>query len=732
MVDKPWIELGLTDGEYSLIVGQLGREPNLVELNMYSVMWSEHCSYKHSRAELRKFPTEGPRVLQGPGENAGVVDIGEGWACAFKIESHNHPSAVEPYQGAATGVGGILRDIFTMGARPVAFLNSLRFGELSDPRVRYLFDRVVAGIGGYGNCVGIPTVAGEVYFEPCYRGNPLVNAMCVGVMRSENLVLGKASGEGNLVFLAGARTGKDGIHGVTFASEELNAASEEKRPSVQVGDPFMGKLLMEATLELIEKGLAAGVQDLGGAGLTCALTETAARAGTGIEVDLDQVPLREEGMLAHEILVSESQERMLYIIEPRHREEVEKIFIRWGLPYANLGRVTTDGMVRALFRGEKVVNLPAASVAGGAPECEPGLAEPAYYGELKKFKLPELPGETNYNRALQKLLGDSTVASKEAVWRRYDYSVRTSTLQGPGGDAAVIRIRENGKALALTVDGNGRHSYLDPYIGGIYAVAEATRNLSCTGAEPVGITDCLNFGNPEKAEISWQFQQTVEGMSEACRVLGVPVVGGNVSFYNEVEGEAIYPTPVVGAVGLLAEPEKMTRSAFKSAGDHVLLLGSKLVSLGGSQYLKCCHNVVAGALTRPDLELEKRLQELLRSLINERLVHSAHDLSEGGLAVALAECCIGGELGCVLTLPAGSGRADTLFGEGPSRVIVSVHYELVGRVVRLAGKAKVPVMDLGEVGGEKLKIMSEGEYLVDIKIADLDRIYREVIACAMK
>ncbi len=732
MIEQPWRQLGLTDQEYAMIVDQIGREPNLVELNMYSVMWSEHCSYKHSRSSLRLFPTSSPRVVQGPGENAGVVDIGDGWAAVFKIESHNHPSAVEPYQGAATGVGGILRDIFTMGAQPIAFLNSLRFGNLEDARVRYLFDGVVAGIGGYGNCVGIPTVAGEIYFEPCYQGNPLVNAMCVGVMPLTRLVLGKACGEGNLVVLVGARTGRDGIHGVTFASEELSKKSEEKRPAVQVGDPFLGKLLMEATLEAVQENLLAGVQDFGGAGLTCALTETASRAGTGIEIELERVPLREADMLPFEILTSESQERMLLIIEPDKLSAVETIYRRWELALAVLGRVTDNGMVVICHQSEEIVRVPADSVAGGAPAYEPESKEPDYIKELARFDPCSLPPIIDYNGTLLKLLASADLASKEWVWRRYDYMVRTSTIQGPGGDAAVIRLRETDKALAMTVDGNGRHTYLDPYKGGMLAVAEATRNLSCSGAEPIGITDCLNFGNPEKPEIFWQFRQAVEGIAEACRILEVPVVGGNVSFYNEVEGTAIYPTPVIGAVGLLEKGEQQCTSAFRKEGDLVCLLGPQRVALGGSQLLKSCYNKVAGSLAEIDLEMEKRMQALLRQLIRKGLISSAHDLSDGGLAIALAESCISGGLGAKLELAVSSCPARELFGEGPSRVLLSLNKNNIGQALKMAAQSAVPLIELGMVSGDVLKICSGGDLIINLDMPIMKDAFEEVFTWIMQ
>ncbi len=732
MAEQSWRQLGLTDQEYTLICEQMGRKPNLVELNMYSVMWSEHCSYKHSSSALKLFPTSGRRVIQGPGENAGVVDIGDGWAAVFKIESHNHPSAVEPYQGAATGVGGILRDIFTMGAQPVAFLNSLRFGNLKDARGRYLFDGVVAGIGGYGNCVGIPTVGGEIYFEDCYQGNPLVNAMCVGIMPQERLVLGKAVGEGNLVVLVGARTGRDGIHGVTFASEELSQESEERRPAVQVGDPFLGKLLLEATLEAIEKKLVVGVQDLGGAGLTCALTETAARAGSGMEIDLEQVPLREEGMHPFEILTSESQERMLLIVEPDQYKAVENVFRRWELIPAILGRVTADGNVVARFRGEEVVRVPAASVSGGSPAYNPPAQEPEYINKLASLNPLDLPPVKDLNKALINLLSSPDIASKEWVWRRYDHQVRTCTVQGPGGDAAVIRHRESGKALAMAVDGNGRYAYLNPYLGGMLAVAEATRNVSCVGAEPIGITDCLNFGNPEKPEIYWQFSQAVAGMAEACKKLEVPVVGGNVSFYNEVEGEAIYPTPVVGAVGLLENYEQQAKIAFVAEGDIICLLGAKAVSLGGSQFLKTAHGQLYGELAKLDLILEKGVQDLLRQMISSQLLQSVHDLSDGGLSVALAESCLAGNKGASVDIDCSARPELELFGEGPSRVLISVNPDKIGRVKSSTAEAGIALQEIGLVQGDLMKITDGENLLVELKLAQMEKAYGEVFTWIME
>ncbi len=728
MEKKLWRQMGLKDTEYEKIREDLGgRDPNFVELGIYSVMWSEHCSYKHSRRMLRSFPTSGERVLQGPGENAGVLDIGDGLAVAFKIESHNHPSAIEPYQGAATGVGGILRDIFTMGARPVALLNSLRFGPPDTPRARYLIDGIIEGIGGYGNCVGVPTVAGEVYFEECYRENPLVNAMAVGIMTAENLVRGVASGEGNLVVLVGARTGRDGIHGVTFASEELSEESEEKRPAVQVGDPFTEKLLIEACLEIMERKLAVGVQDLGGAGLSCAVTETASRGGTGLQINLDNVPCREEGMEPYEIMLSESQERMLLIIEEEKLEECRAVFERWKLAFSVMGRVTGDGYVRITHGGKEVASVPARSVADGAPEYDPESREAEYYHRLRIWDTESVSLPEDYDDVLKKLLSSPNIASKEWVYRRYDHMVRTSTVVPPGSaDAAVLRLSGTEKGLAVTVDGNGLQTYLDPYRGGMMAVAEASRNLSCTGAEPLGITDCLNFGNPEKPEIFWQFRRAVEGMSEACRCLGLPVVGGNVSFYNEAGNTAIYPTPVVGAVGLLDDVTAHATMGFKNEGDMVLLLGAGTPSLSGSEYLKTIHGTVAGALPELDLEQEKALQELVRNSIREGLLSSAHDLSEGGLAVALAESCIRGGMGAVIDLPDEELRADNvLFGEAPSRIIISVEPGLKPALEKKAAEFGIRTVCMGVVAPGSLKISVNNKHLINLPIQQLDLSWRQ-------
>jgi len=610
-VDKPaWQQMGLREQEYQKAIELLGREPNYVETGLFAVMWSEHCSYKHSRPELKKFPTSGPQVLQGPGENAGVVDIGDGQAVVFKIESHNHPSAIEPYQGAATGVGGIVRDVFAMGARPIASLNSLRFGKLSDPHQRFLMGGVVAGIAGYGNCLGIPTVAGEVYFNDSYRGNCLVNAMCVGLIDQKALAKGTAAGVGNAVMLVGARTGRDGIHGATFASEELSEASQAKRPSVQVGDPFMEKLLIEACLELIERKLVVGMQDLGAAGLTSSGSEMAARGNSGVELDVALVPRREPNMTPYEVMLSESQERMLVVVQPERVDEVQAVFKKWGLTAVHVGRVTDDGMFRILENGVVVANVPAKALTDEAPVYHAVATRPVWQDEVQRLPA-DLPLPADLGKVLKQLLASPNIASKEWVYRQYDHMVRDNTVILPGSDAAVLRVKGTNKGLALTVDCNSRYVYLDPYLGGKLAVAEAARNLVCAGAKPLAITNCLNFGSPERPEIFWQFKEAVRGMGDACRALDTPVTGGNVSFYNEANGQAVYPTPTVGMVGLLTDIERRVTQGFQAAGDAVVLLGETMPEIGGSEYLAVVHGLECGQPPELDLERESKLQQFL-------------------------------------------------------------------------------------------------------------------------
>lgn len=726
MDNKPeWAEMGLTAGEYDRICELLGRVPNYLETGIFAVLWSEHCSYKNSRPVLRLFPTEGPRVLQGPGENAGVVDIGDGQAVVFKIESHNHPSAIEPYQGAATGVGGVVRDIFTMGARPIATLNSLRFGDPADPRVRYLCRGVVEGIAGYGNCLGIPDVGGEIFFHSCYQGNPLVNAMCVGLVEHRRILRGQAAGIGNLVMLVGARTGRDGIHGCTFASEELGEESEQRCPEVQAGDPLTEKLLIEACLEIIEQGYVIGMQDLGAAGLTSSSAEMAGRAGTGLELDVSLVPRRDEGMTPYEVMLSESQERMLLVLEPENEAAVQEIFMKWGLEAVVVGKVTGDGIYRVRDGAAVVAEVPVRALTD-APVCYPLARVPDYYEVLKKMPVEDLPVPQDLDQMLRRLLAAPNIAGKEWAYRQYDYMGMTNTVVGPGADAAVLRIKGTLKGIALVTDGNCRYSYLNPYLGGMAAVAEAARNLSCVGAEPIGLTDGLNFGSPEKPEIFWQFQQSVRGISEACRVLEIPVVSGNVSFYNETEGEAIYPTPIVGMVGLLPDVTKHCTSAFQDPGDEVVLLGAFQPALGGSEYLAQVHQKDAGQPPELDLELEKRVQACCRDLVRNGIIKSAHDCSEGGLAVTLAECCIAGRRGALLEIPV-DGREDALlFGEVQSCIIVSCIPRNLAQITKMAQENGVPCRVLGRVGGEYLVIKERSErVLIKLLVEEMEQIWRE-------
>ncbi|MDX9871408.1 MAG: phosphoribosylformylglycinamidine synthase subunit PurL [Clostridia bacterium] len=732
MKEGLWREMGLSDQEYQQIKDILEREPNEVELGMFSVMWSEHCSYKNSKKVLKNFPTQGPHILQGPGENAGVIDIGDGQAVVFKIESHNHPSAIEPYQGAATGVGGIIRDIFTMGARPIALLDSLRFGSLSkSKKSRFLFDGVVAGIAGYGNCIGIPTVGGEIYFHPSYEDNPLVNVMCVGLMDQKDMAKGAAAGVGNPVMVVGARTGRDGIHGATFASEELSEASEEKRPAVQVGDPFMEKLLLEACLELIKTGYVVGMQDMGAAGLTSSSCEMAARAGTGIEMDLAKVPRRETGMTPYEIMLSESQERMLVVAQQGKEKEVQAIFDKWGLEAVAVGRVTADGFMTLKENDTVVARIPARALTEDCPLYEPEAKEPAYLSRAREYDLSTLPELEDCSRTLLAMLATPTIASKEWVFKQYDYMVGINTVAGPGAaDAAVLRVKDTKKGLALTTDCNSRYVYLDPYRGGQIAVAEAARNLVCTGAQPLAVTDCLNFGNPEKPEIFWQFKEAVAGMSEACRELGTPVTGGNVSFYNETKGEAVYPTPVVGMVGLLDDIDKATTMAFKNDDDIIILLGQNKDELGGSLFLSIIHGLEAGRSPELDLSLEKLVQSTALSLIKQGLVTAAHDCSEGGLAVALAECCIAGGKGAAVLLTDNMKASSLLFGESQSRILITTPKGKVDTVLALLAETKVPYKVLGDVGGEELNITGSG-WKVRLAVAVMEEKYRGAIACLM-
>ena len=719
-------DMGLSDDEFQLVENILGRLPNWTETGLFSVMWSEHCSYKNSKVLLKKFPITGERVLQGPGEGAGIIDINDEQAVVFKIESHNHPSAIEPYQGAATGVGGIIRDIFSMGARPIALLNSLRFGELQSPKVKYLFEEVVAGIAGYGNCIGIPTVGGEIQFDPCYEGNPLVNAMCVGLINHKDIQKGQAKGVGNSVMYVGASTGRDGIHGATFASEELDEDSDAKRPAVQVGDPFMEKLLLEACLELIKSDALVGIQDMGAAGLTSSSAEMASKAGSGIEMNLDEVPQRELGMTPYEMMLSESQERMLIVVKKGREDEIKAIFDRWGLLSKVVGTVTDDKMLRLMFKGEVAAEVPVDALAEDAPVYHKPSREPEYFA---KFQAQEVvvPQVNDVKETLLSLLAQPTIASKEWVYNQYDYMVRTNTVVCPGSDAAVLRIRDTNKALAMTTDCNSRYLYLDPEMGGKIAVAEAARNLVCSGAQPLGLTDCLNYGNPEKPEIFWQLEKSTDGLSEACRVLETPVIGGNVSLYNERSGVAVYPTPVIGMVGLIEDLAYITTQDFKNPGDLIYLIGETKPEFGGSELQKLVNGEISGKSPSIDLDVEKRLQQQLLTAIRAGLVASAHDVAEGGFAVAVAECMMDGKVGAKVSI---TGEAVTaLFAESQSRFIVSVPSDKKAEFEKLVDAAYI-----GEVIKEaELTIVNEsGEPVIQVESTKLQEAWRGAIPCLLK
>ena len=693
----------LNEREYAEIVTMLGRAPTFTELGVFSALWSEHCSYKHTKPVLRTFPTDGPQVLQGPGENAGVLKLPEGWAVAFKIESHNHPSAVEPYQGAATGVGGILRDVFTMGARPVAVLNSLRLGPLDDARNRYLFANIVKGVGDYGNCVGVPTLGGEVTFAPGYSGNPLVNAMCVGILRADDLITARAHGVGNILMAVGARTGRDGIHGASFASEDLSEASEARRPQVQVGDPFTEKLLLEASLELITSGTIVAIQDMGAAGLTSSSAEMAARGGVGVELDTSKVPLREPGMTPYEILLSESQERMLLVVEPDRIEEVQAICAKWEQLATPIGRVTDDGLFRVIHDGVTVVSIPGEKLVDGVPIYHPEARE----GEeaiARRAATPTAGPKADVAGALPLLLDDPTIASKRWVYDQYDSTVQANTVLGPGGDAGVLLVEGTRFDLAVSVDCPNRYVGLDPYEGGKMTVAEAARNVACTGAVPLGITNCLNFGNPDKPEMFFQFKEAVRGMGDACRAFGTPVTGGNVSLYNESPTGAIDPTPTVGMVGLLSDVTARVPSAFQQTGDLVAVLGETRGHLGGSMYWWVIRDFLGGPPPPCDLDAERRLQAFLAAAAAAKLLRSAHDCADGGLAVAIAEAAIGGPYqaaplgaGIQLVAPRGLTPEALLFGEDGARAVVSFDPELVDRIRALAAEHGVPFAVAGTV-----------------------------------
>ena len=723
-------EHNLSADEYARIVRILGREPNLVELGIFSAMWSEHCSYKSSRIHLKKFPTSGPRVIQGPGENAGVVDIGDGLAAVFKMESHNHPSFIEPYQGAATGVGGILRDIFTMGARPIASLNSLRFGSLGAPRMRHLVDGVVRGIAGYGNCMGIPTVGGETTFHPGFNGNILVNVMNVGIVRRDRIFLGRAEGPGNPVVYVGSRTGRDGIHGATMASEEfIGDETKQKKPTVQVGDPFTEKLLLEACLELFETDAVVGIQDMGAAGLTSSAFEMAGRAGSGIELDLSKVPVRETGMTPYEIMLSESQERMLLVARRDRLGRVFEIFRKWDLEAAEIGKVTGSGRVVLFFEGRIVADLPAEPLSSEAPLYDRPRAAPA---PVPAPLWPDEPEPSDYGACLRRILAGPNVAEKSWIWTQYDHMVGTNTVERPGGDAAVVRIKGTKKGLALKSDVNPFFCALDPYRGAAAAVAEAARSIACVGARPLAITDCLNFGNPEKPEVMGQFEAAVRGIADACRALDIPVVSGNVSFYNETDGRAIPPTPTVGMVGLLEDVGQLVRMSFRAEGDLVALLGTTRDELGGSEFLRTVRGRDEGPCPTVELEAEGRLVDLLVQLADDRRLASAHDLSDGGLSVALAECAMKAGLGVTIAFDSDARPSALLFGESTGRAIVTFEAVAEAAVRAAAEQGGVRFALIGRVGGNNLKISVRGRGLIDEPVSALRELWSGAFASALE
>ncbi|HHY73738.1 MAG TPA: phosphoribosylformylglycinamidine synthase subunit PurL [Bacillus bacterium] len=726
--ERIYREMGLSDEEFAMIEEKLGRLPNYTETGLFSVMWSEHCSYKNSKPVLRKFPTKGEQVLQGPGEGAGVVDIGDNQAIVFKIESHNHPSAVEPYEGAATGVGGILRDVFSMGARPIAVLNSLRFGELTSPEVKHLFEEAVRGIAGYGNTIGVPTVGGEIQFDPSYDGNPLVNAMCVGLLNHEDIKKGQAKGVGNTVMYVGAPTGRDGIHGATFASEEFSEGSEVKPPDVQAGDPFLEKLLMEACLEIVKSDALVGIQDMGAAGLTSSSCEMASKAGSGIEMNLDLVPQRGEGLSAYEMMLSESQERMLLVIKKGREQEIIDICNKYGVDAKIIGKVTDDKMLRLYHKGEIVAEVLADALAEDAPVYYKPSKEPAYYQEFQN-QPTYMPEVTDYKDMLVKLLSQPSIASKEYAYNQYDSMVRTDTVVPPGSDAGVVRVRGTRKALAMTTDCNARYIYLDPEVGGKIAVSEAARNIVCSGGAPLAATDGLNFGSPEKPEIFWQIEKSADGISAACEALGTPIIGGNVSLYNESNGEAIYPTPIIGMVGVIEDFDHITTQYFKQADDFIYVIGEARQEFGGSELQQLLEGKIFGKAPELDLEVEALRQQQLLAAIKSGLVQSAHDISEGGFAVAVAESLMNSdELGANVQIKGDVVAA--LFSETQSRFIVTVKKENQMQFEAIVKDAQL----IGEVNvSGKLTIVDEKEdVLLSVPTEQLQEAWKGAIPCLLK
>lgn len=723
-----YAEWGLTDEEYRMISEDiLGRLPNYTETGLFSVMWSEHCSYKNSKPVLRKFPTSGPQVLQGPGEGAGIVDIGDGQAVVFKAESHNHPSAVEPYEGAATGVGGIIRDIFSMGARPIALLDSLRFGELDNERTKYLLEEVVAGIGGYGNCIGIPTVGGEIGFDPVYKGNPLVNAMCVGLIDHKDIQKGQAKGVGNSIMYVGAKTGRDGIHGATFASEEFSDEEESERSAVQVGDPFMEKLLMEACLELIQnyQDILIGIQDMGAAGLVSSSSEMASKAGSGMVLNLDDVPQRETNMTPYEMMLSESQERMLICVKAGSEDSVKELFSRYELDAVNIGHVTDDGQYRLFHHGVQVADLPVDALAEEAPVYNKPYTEPERIKRFKELKAFE-PVVKNAGETLKQLLQQPTIASKKSIFETYDSMVRTNTVVGPGSDAAVLRIRGTQKALAMTTDCNARYLYLNPERGGQMAVAEAARNIVASGGEPLAITDCLNYGNPDKPEVFWELWTSADGISKACETLGTPVISGNVSLYNETNGEAIYPTPMIGMVGLVKELAHVTTSDFKQSGDKIFVVGETKPDFNGTEIQKMQLGRIEGELFDFDIEKEKDIQDKVLEAIRRGWIQSAHDLSEGGLAVTLAESAFKKGFGMDVTVDM---PKEWLFSESPSRFVLSVKPEHLTEVKKIFEQ---DATQIGEVTDSEVVIINTQDEKVELKTNELKKEWEEAIPWLLK
>ncbi len=708
----------LTLEEYDKIKVILGREPSITELGMYSVLWSEHCSYKSSKVFLKELPSTAEHVIQGPGENAGVVDIGNGLAIVMKVESHNHPSAIEPYQGAATGVGGILRDIFTMGARPIAIMNSLRFGNYDKSKTKYLLAGVVEGIAGYGNCVGVPTVGGEVYFEECYDGNPLVNVMCIGIIKKDKLVKAVASGAGNPVIYAGSTTGRDGLGGAAFASKELSDKSEQDRPAVQVGDPFLEKLLIEACLELSQKDYLVAMQDMGAAGLTSSSSEMSGKANLGMLLNLNLVPQRDKALTPYEMMLSESQERMLIIVKSGYENKAIKIFHKWGLEASVIGLVKSSPILTVIHNKEVQAKVPSRSLADDAPIYRRPYEKPEYQDDLNRLMLKDIPMVDDFNNTLLKLLSSPSIASKNNIFQQYDYMVGTNTVIGPGeADASVIRIKGTNKAIAISIDGNSRYCYLDPFVGSQIAVVEAARNIVCTGARPLAITDGLNFGSPENKGVMWQFQQGIMGIKNACEKLNTPVVSGNVSFYNDTNGSPIYPSPIIGMLGVIDDINNIITTGFKKADDAIFLLGDTLEELGGTEYLKVIANKVKGRCPTLNLEFEKLIQDTCQLLISMGLISSAHDISDGGLAVAMAECCIKGNIGASLYIgDTGLSNNALLFSESQSRIIISVSPSNIYELIMYLEDKEIPYLQIGIVNNDnRLKINK----LIDLSIEEL-------------